>query len=201
MDWQNLPGSNNVEDRRGSGGGGRLPGGGVAVGGGAALILALIGWFFGIDTSSITGGGSTTQTAPTQTQRQSQAQPQSQGGQARDQNYQFVSKILGSTEQVWGDIFQKNNRTYRDPSLVLYSGTTDSACGQADSAVGPFYCPSDQKVYLDTFRTCSASPIRSTVPSAAPAARRRPTSTRWGWSFRPTASPASGARGPAGRTT
>ncbi len=150
MDWKNLPGSNNVEDRRGSGGGG-IPGGGVAVGGGAAIIIALIGWFFGIDTSSITGGG---QTQP-QSQTQSQTRQQSQTGQgqtapASDENYQFVDKILGSTEQVWGDIFQKNGRTYKDPSLVLYSGRTSSACGQADSAVGPFYCPSDQKVYLDT---------------------------------------------------
>ena len=153
MDWQNLPGSNNVEDRRGGGGG--RGGGGVAIGGGAALIIALLGWFFGIDTSSVTGGGQT-QTQPqtqNQAQRQNQAQSQgqaTQGGQAADQNYQFVDKILGSTEQVWGDIFQKNGRTYKNPSLVLYSGTTASACGQADSAVGPFYCPSDEKVYLDT---------------------------------------------------
>lgn len=155
MDWKNLPDSNNVEDRRGSGGGGGfgIPGGGVAVGGGAAIIIALIGWFFGIDTSSITGGGSQTQTQ-TQSRQQSQTS-QGQSGQgtstsAKDENYQFVEKILGSTEQVWGDIFQKNGRTYKDPSLVLYSGQTTSACGQADSAVGPFYCPSDQKVYLDT---------------------------------------------------
>ncbi|WP_407569570.1 neutral zinc metallopeptidase [Deinococcus altitudinis] len=152
MDWQNLPGSNNVEDRRGGGGGGGR-GGGVAIGGGAALIIALLGWFFGVDTSSVTGGGQT----QTQTQTQSQAQTQSRaqgqtapGGQATDQDGQFVSKILGSTEQVWSDIFQKNGRTYKDPRLVLYSGTTNSACGQADSAVGPFYCPSDEKVYLDT---------------------------------------------------
>ncbi|MGY2894272.1 KPN_02809 family neutral zinc metallopeptidase [Deinococcus sp. UYEF24] len=152
MDWQNLPGSNNVEDRRGSGGGGGR-GGGVAIGGGAALIIALLGWFFGVDTSSVTGGGQTH--TQTQTQSQSRAQGQAQGqttsgGQATDQNGQFVSKILGSTEQVWSDVFQKNGRTYKDPRLVLYSGTTDSACGQADSAVGPFYCPSDEKVYLDT---------------------------------------------------
>ena len=153
MDWQNLPGSNNVEDRRGGGGGGR--GGGVAIGGGAALILALLGWFFGIDTSSVTGGGRTQSPPQSQTQSQAQQQSQSQAqttpsGQPSDQNGQFVSKILGSTEQVWTDIFQKNGRTYKDPRLVLYSGSTDSACGQADSAVGPFYCPSDEKVYLDT---------------------------------------------------
>ncbi|GGJ79551.1 KPN_02809 family neutral zinc metallopeptidase [Deinococcus aquiradiocola] len=139
MDWQNLPSSNNVEDRRGSGGG---RGGGVAIGGGAAIIIALLGWFFGIDTSSITGG-SQTQSRPSQSQG-------SAGTQSQAQDTQFVSKILGSTEQVWGDIFQKNGRTYQAPRLVLFSGATDSACGQADSAVGPFYCPSDTKVYLDT---------------------------------------------------
>jgi uncharacterized protein len=139
MDWQNLPSSNNIEDRRGSGGG--LPGGGVAVGGGAALIIALLGWFFGIDTSSITGGGSRVQTPTTQTQ--------SRGGQ-QNQTDLFVSKILGSTEAVWGDIFQANGRSYQAPRLVLFSGATESACGQADSAVGPFYCPTDKKVYLDT---------------------------------------------------
>ncbi len=156
MDWQNLPGSNNVEDRRGGGGGGGS-GGGVAIGGGAALIIALLGWFFGINTSSVTGGGQTQSQPRSQSQTQGQTQQQSQsqgqttqGGQAADQNGQFVSKILGSTEQVWGDIFQKNNRSYQPPHLVLYSGQTTSACGQADSAVGPFYCPSDQKVYLDT---------------------------------------------------
>ena len=148
MDWQNLPSSNNVEDRRGGGGGGR-GGGGVAIGGGAAIIIALIGWFFGIDTSSITGGGSQTQSQQTQTQTQSQAQTDP-GGQPTDQSGQFVSKILGSTDQVWSAIFQKNGRTYQPPRLVLYSGSTSGGCGQADSAVGPFYCPSDRKVYLDT---------------------------------------------------
>ena len=145
MDWQNLPSSNNVEDRRGSsGGGGGLGIGGGAIGGGAALIIALLGWFFGIDTSSITGGGQTPQP-----QVRSSQQPQTQGGTA-DQSRQFVSKILGSTEQVWGDIFQKNGRSYQPPRLVLFSGAVNSACGSATSAVGPFYCPSDRKVYLDT---------------------------------------------------
>ncbi|ULH14678.1 zinc metallopeptidase [Deinococcus sp. KNUC1210] len=149
MDWQNLPQSNNVEDQRGSGGGGRggLPGGGVAIGGAGALILALIGWFFGIDTSSITGGGQTQTQTQTQTQQSQSATPT--GGQP-DQTREFVSRILGSTEQVWGNVFQKNGRSYQQPHLVLYSGQINSACGQASSAVGPFYCPSDEKVYLDT---------------------------------------------------
>ncbi|WP_425145820.1 KPN_02809 family neutral zinc metallopeptidase [Deinococcus sp.] len=149
MDWQNLPSSNNVEDRRGGGGG--IPGGGVALGGGAALILALIGWFFGIDTSKITGGGPTTQTqSQTRQSQPGSSQPGSQAGSPTDQTGEFVSKILGSTDQVWSSVFQKNGRSYTQPHLVLYSGQTSSACGQADSAVGPFYCPSDSKVYLDT---------------------------------------------------
>jgi uncharacterized protein len=151
MDWQNLPSSNNVEDLRGSrGSGGGRGGGGVAVGGGAALIIALLGWFFGVDTSSITGGGQVSQVPPQSQTQQSQTQrSQSQPGQT-DQSGQFVSKILGSTEQVWGDIFQANGRSYQQPRLRLFSGSVSSGCGQADSAVGPFYCPSDQKVYLDT---------------------------------------------------
>ena len=163
MDWQNLPQSNNVEDNRGSGGGGGsggsgggFPGGGVAIGGAGALILAVIGWFFGIDTSRVTGGNqgqvSTQQTPTQQTQpRQTQQTQQGQAGTVSgDQTTQFVSRILGSTEQVWGDVFQKNGRSYQQPRLVLYSGRTNSACGAATSAVGPFYCPSDRKVYLDT---------------------------------------------------
>ena len=89
------------------------------------------------------GGGQTPQP-----QVQSSQQPQTQGGMA-DQSRQFVSKILGSTEQVWGDIFQKNGRSYQPPRLVLFSGAVNSACGSATSAVGPFYCPNDQKVYID----------------------------------------------------
>ena len=149
MDWQNLPSSSNVEDRRGSGGGGGMGIGGGAIGGGAALIIALLGWFFGFDTSSITGGGQTQQ-PQVQSSRPSQTQGNPAQGGTADRNSQFVSKILGSTEQVWGDVFQKNGRTYQPPRLVLFSGAVNSACGSATSAVGPFYCPSDRKVYLDT---------------------------------------------------
>lgn len=136
MDWQNLPGGGNIEDRRGGGG---IPGGGIAVGGVGGLIIALIAMFFGVDPGAILGGGQSS--APTQTQ----AAPGQQ-----DTSYQFVDRILASTDQVWSGIFAKAGRTYTKPTLVLYSGATPTACGQGSAAAGPFYCPLDNKVYLDT---------------------------------------------------
>ncbi|WP_309571764.1 neutral zinc metallopeptidase [Deinococcus sp.] len=144
MDWKNLPGSGgNVEDRRGSGG---LPGGGIAVGGIGGLIIALIALFFGIDPSVILGGGSGS--GPTQTQTQTQTQSGTPA--ATDESYQFVKKVVGSTDVVWGNVFKQAGRTYTNPTLVLYRRGTQSGCGTANSAVGPFYCPLDNKVYLDT---------------------------------------------------
>ncbi|WP_216325063.1 KPN_02809 family neutral zinc metallopeptidase [Deinococcus aestuarii] len=137
MDWQNLPGGGNIEDRRGGG----IPGGGIAVGGVGGLIIALIAMFFGVDPGAILGGGQVTPTT--------QTRPQTQPG-TQDEAYQFVDRILGSTNTVWGGIFQQAGRTYTPPTLVLFSGGVQSACGQASSAVGPFYCPLDNKVYLDT---------------------------------------------------
>ncbi|GBF05889.1 hypothetical protein DAERI_060149 [Deinococcus aerius] len=138
MDWQNLPGGGNIEDRRGGGG---IPGGGIAVGGVGGLIIALIAMFFGVDPGAILGGGQSS--VPTQTQTQTApGQP--------DTSYQFVDRILASTDQVWSGIFAKAGRTYTKPTLVLYSGATPTACGQGSAAAGPFYCPLDNKVYLDT---------------------------------------------------
>lgn len=138
MDWQNLPGSGGgVEDRRGAGG---VPGGGLAIGGIGGLVIALIAMFFGFDPSVVTGGSS-----PQQTQTQA---PNQAGQQTED--YQFVDKILGSNNQVWSGIFQQSGRQFSKPTVVLYTGGTRSGCGTADSAVGPFYCPLDSKIYLDT---------------------------------------------------
>ncbi|WP_420595027.1 neutral zinc metallopeptidase [Deinococcus sp.] len=145
MDWKNLPSSGNIEDRRGAGGG--VPGGGVAVGGVGAVIVALIALFFGVDPSAILGGGSG---GGGQTQAQPQQSQSAQPGQPADASRQFVSKILGSTDQVWSSIFQAAGKQYTAPTLVLYSGSTQGRCGTANSAVGPFYCPLDSKVYLDT---------------------------------------------------
>ncbi|GGO18379.1 KPN_02809 family neutral zinc metallopeptidase [Deinococcus humi] len=145
MDWKNLPGGGGgIEDRRGGG----LPGGGIAVGGVGGLIIALIAMFFGIDPGAILGGdGGQTQT---QTQTQTQDQQQSPSGEATDEDYQFVKKILQSTNGVWSNIFQQAGRTYTPANLVLYSRGTQGGCGVANSAVGPFYCPLDNKVYIDT---------------------------------------------------
>ena len=143
MDWRNLPGGGNIEDRRGGGG---LPGGGLAVGGGlGGLLLALVAYFFGVDPSVITGGG---QQAPVPQAQQSQAQTQT--GQASDESYQFVDRIVASTDRTWTQIFQQSGKQYTKPTLVLFDRSVSSACGQASSATGPFYCPLDSKVYLDT---------------------------------------------------
>ncbi|WP_135230197.1 neutral zinc metallopeptidase [Deinococcus fonticola] len=145
MDWQNLPSGGNIEDRRGAGG---LPGGGLAVGGIGGLILTLIAMFFGIDPGVITGGGSQ---APQQTQAPSPAN-------TNTEEYQFVDRIMASNDQVWSGVFQQAGREFQEPTLVLYSGGTRSGCGTANSAVGPFYCPLDSKIYLDTsfFNTMSS---------------------------------------------
>ena len=136
-----------MEDRRGGGG---LPGGGLAIGGIGGLIIAVVALFFGIDPSVILGGGNSgqqtqTQNAPSQTGQNGQTQ-----GGTQDESYQFVDRILGSTDQVWTNIFKQSDRQYTKPKLVLFSGGVQTACGQASSAVGPFYCPLDSKVYLDT---------------------------------------------------
>lgn len=142
MDWRNLPGSgSNIEDRRGSGG---LPGGGLAVGGGiGGLLLALVAMFFGIDPSVITGNQSS---IPTQTR----TQPSSSTSNSQDVEYEFVKKVLDSNKNTWTYIFQQSGRQYNAPTLVLFDRPTQSACGLATSAIGPFYCPLDSKVYLDT---------------------------------------------------
>lgn len=142
MDWKNLPGGGGgIEDRRGGGG---LPGGGIAVGGVGGLIVALIALFFGIDPGAVLGGGGGGQT---QVQTQTQSQPQTE---ATDEDYQFVDRILTSTNEVWGSIFRQAGRTYTPARLVLYARGTQGGCGFANSAVGPFYCPLDNKVYIDT---------------------------------------------------
>jgi len=138
--------SSNVEDRRGSGGFSR--GGGVRLGGGkigiGTIVVALAAWYFlGINPMTILGGGDIMQQEPA-----TQSQQTGSSG-ANDQDKVFISKVLKTTENVWSNIFQKNGGTYQNPSLVLYSGATRSGCGVGQSAMGPFYCPEDHKVYLD----------------------------------------------------
>jgi uncharacterized protein len=156
MRLDDLPESGNVEDRRedggygGGGGGFGLPVGGGGLGIGAVVVLGLIGWALGIDPSLLIGGAE-------MLNRQSQPQVQAPSPSARhtgtpqDEMGRFVSRVLGSTEFVWKNVFAKDGKTYRAPVLVLYRGRTRADCGGvAQSAMGPFYCPTDQKVYLDT---------------------------------------------------
>ncbi len=141
MKWQRARQSQNVEDRRGRG---PVKAGGVGLG---AILIALIGgWIFGIDPSQILGliGGM-------QGTQQSQAplSPEEEAARANDPRRKFVASILGETEDVWGQIFAGSGQQYPAPTLVLFEGAVSSACGQASSAVGPFYCPGDQQVYID----------------------------------------------------
>ena len=138
MRWTMGRRSDNVEDRRGSGPGMPL----VAGGGIGSIILVLVALYFGVDPSVVLQGGG--QPPPT-TQAPAAS---SRGGD--DQIKQFVSVVLADTEDTWRQLFRRMNREYRDPTLVLFTGSVQSACGMAGAAVGPFYCPGDQKLYLDT---------------------------------------------------
>jgi len=145
MRLDELPKSDNIEDRRGGLSG--FPGGRGGIGIGTIVVLGLIGWALGIDPRVLIGGAET-MSGDSQTQQQSDAG--STAGTPSDQMGQFVSAVLGSTEAQWSDIFAQAGKTYTPPTLVMFSGATRSGCGAAQAAMGPFYCPLDQKVYLDT---------------------------------------------------
>jgi len=148
MRLDDLPESGNIEDRRGEGGGfGGLPVGRGGLGIGTIVVLGLVSWALGIDPRLLIGGAELIsggdRPIETPARDRTTATP-------RDEMGVFVSRILGSTEVEWKDIFAKEGKTYRAPTLVMFSGATDARCGPARSAMGPFYCPLDQKVYLDT---------------------------------------------------
>ncbi len=134
MLWEGGRESDNIEDRRGSGGGGLAVGGGIGT-----MIIALIVYLLGGNPNTILNNGNGA----------IQQQPTQQTAPANDQTTQFVRTVLAETEDVWGQLFQNMNRTYTDPKLVLFNEVTQSACGNASQATGPFYCPGDSKVYLD----------------------------------------------------
>lgn len=140
MDWQKGESSNNVEVDSGGGGGGPRFGGGRGLGLGGMIVLALIGWIFFKNPMALLDQAGGQSSAPAQSGEPAQVDPQQK---------EFVSKILGSTEKTWGDIFAASGKTYVDPKLDLFTGGVNTACGAASTAVGPFYCPGDQKVYLD----------------------------------------------------
>jgi len=148
MRLDDLPESSNIEDRRQEGGGFGGMGGRGGLGIGTVVVLGLVGWALGIDPRLLIGGAELLSGGGDQPQMQSPARPRTTGT-PQDESGVFVSRILGSTEVEWKDIFAKDGKTYRAPTLVMYSGRTDARCGAASSAMGPFYCPVDQKVYLD----------------------------------------------------
>lgn len=126
--------SNKVEDRRGMG----LVGGGLGVGG---IVIAVLAYFLGFDPGAALNVAE--QVAPRPETRQVPT------GAPTDEMGQFVAKVLGSSEDVWSRVFQQSNSQYRRPTLVLYDGQVGSACGMGQSAMGPFYCPGDEKLYID----------------------------------------------------
>ena len=161
MLWRGRRQSDNVEDARGQGGGGipggfgrnsgpiRIPIGGRAGGGGITGIILLVILFFvlracGIDPMQILNGGDQS-IAPGGGGTVSETNPP-----ASDEMKQFVATVLAETEDTWNGIFQSQGLKYEEPTLKLFSGSIDSACGNASAASGPFYCPNDRKVYLDT---------------------------------------------------
>ena len=153
MKWEGNRQSDNVEDRRNGGGGGFSGGGlggllggllGSKLGAGTIVIALLGGWALGINPLTILGllsgeGGPVPMVQQTPAKRPP----------ADDRMATFVSTVLADTEDVWTDVFKKGGADYQRPKLVLFRGATSTACGQGQSAMGPFYCPADQKVYID----------------------------------------------------
>lgn len=143
--------SSNVEDRRGQRGrrgGFRIPmgrRGGGGIGLGTIVILGIMWLVFGINPLEMLSGGGLQQ----QTQQIPQTQQQQQSPAANDEMGKFASKVLSTTERTWTGIFKENGRQYQEPRMVLFSGYVQSACGAAQSAMGPFYCPRDRKIYID----------------------------------------------------
>nr|CAD6617445.1 flagellar biosynthesis protein FlgM [Rhizobium sp. TCK] len=157
MEWRGRRQSSNVEDRRGAGGrspfgrgGMRIPvgrggvrraGGGIGIGG--IILILIISWILGINPLTLLSGGDIGLDGGGYEQQTSSAP-------ADDEAAAFIRTVLAETEDTWNGIFQASGENYREPTLVLFSGQVQSACGFASAATGPFYCPGDQKVYLDT---------------------------------------------------
>jgi predicted metalloprotease len=137
MRWERGRRSDNIEDRRGM----RVSGRGLAGGGIGAIILALVAMYFGVDPSVVLNQAGNL--APAE-----QTQPASFSPE-EERLKDFMSVVLADTEDVWGALFRDSGRQYEEPKLVLFSGAVQSACGFAQAAMGPFYCPADRKLYLD----------------------------------------------------
>lgn len=137
MRWKDGRRSGNVDDRRRVRLSGKAKGGGIGI-----ILLALVGMYFGIDPGIILQQGANLSGPAVQ---QSEYVPTSQENELAD----FVSVVLADTEDTWGNIFSVDGRNYEQPKLVLFTGTVESACGYAQAAMGPFYCPADKQVYID----------------------------------------------------
>jgi predicted metalloprotease len=148
MRWDDFRRSSNVEDERGDGGGGGfgMPGGAHGLGIGTIIILGLVGWALGIDPSVLINGAQILSGGGVPTQ---QSGPPPADDAQTVATKDFVAAVLGDTEDRWTEIFAASGRTYHPPRLVLFSGAIQGGCGLAQSAMGPFYCPQDQQVYLD----------------------------------------------------
>ncbi len=169
MRWDDFRRSDNVEDDRGGGFGGGFGGGMIPMGGGGGLgigtmvVLGIIGWALGINpmvliggAEILTGGSGPSYQQPYQAPRRTST--------PTDRDGQFVAAVLGNTEDTWSAIFQANGQQYRPPRLRLFDGQEQGGCGLARAATGPFYCPQDRRIYIDTsffrdirerFRGCS----------------------------------------------
>ncbi len=168
MRWDDFRRSDNVEDDRGGGGGFGGGGIGIPVGGGGLgigtiVVLGLIGWALGIDPSVLIGGAELVNSS-THSQQQPSQPSTRRTGAPKDQMGDFVAAVLGNTEDTWTEIFRNSGQTYLVPRLRLFSGSEQGGCGFAQAAMGPFYCPNDKRIYLDTsffrdmrerFRGCS----------------------------------------------
>ena len=138
MRWRNRRVSSNVEDRRGVRIASKAGGGGIGV-----IVLALIAMYFGVDPSVILNQGGGMLGTPATESVPYKPTPE------EDELAKFVAVVLADTEDTWNQIFRSSGKGYREPTLVLFSGNVRSACGFAQAAMGPFYCPGDQKVYID----------------------------------------------------
>jgi uncharacterized protein len=156
MKWEDFQTSENIEDRRGddqyadAGGGSRMGGAGH-LGLGTIVILGLIGYITGINPAVLIGGAEMFNNMRNNGQVARQSPQRESTGAPTDQLGQFVAKILGENEEVWSQVLPaQKNIQFRPPRLVMFNGETQSDCGAAESAMGPFYCPLDRKIYLDT---------------------------------------------------
>lgn len=138
MRWRGGRRSSNIEDRRGQRPSGRMLGGGIGT-----IVLVLVAMYFGVDPTFLiqgmqsTGGASTSGKQPTSEELKN------------DPMADMIAVVMADTEDVWNEIFRQQGKQYREPTLVLFSGATQSACGMGQAAMGPFYCPADQKAYID----------------------------------------------------